>query len=60
MPRIPVDDLATKVENAVFTAVGLGILGFQHVQVQRREISRQVSAVVRSVGEQVERTLGGR
>lgn len=60
MPRIPVDDLATKVENAVFTAVGLGILGFQHVQVQRREISRQVSTVVRSVGEQVERTLGGR
>lgn len=57
---LSIDEVATRVENAVYTAVGLGILGFQHVQVQRREISRQVSAVVRGVGEQVERTLSGR
>ncbi|HEX6419775.1 MAG TPA: hypothetical protein VFZ77_14845 [Acidimicrobiales bacterium] len=51
------DDLATTLENAVYTAVGLGILGFQHLQVQRQQLARQVSATVRGVTEQVERTL---
>ena len=51
------DDLATTLENAVYTAVGLGILGFQHLQVQRQQLARQVSATVREVTEQVERTL---
>jgi len=60
MSGISVDDLATGVENAVYTAVGLGILGFQHLQVQRQQLARQVSATVRGVTEQVERTLGGR
>jgi hypothetical protein len=60
MSGISVDDLATSVENAVYTAVGLGILGFQHLQVQRHQLTRQVSATVRGVTEQVERTLGGR
>lgn len=60
MSGISVDDLATSVENAVYTAVGLGILGFQHLQVQRQQLARQVSATVRGVTEQVERTLGGR
>ncbi|HEX6423714.1 MAG TPA: hypothetical protein VFZ79_09555 [Acidimicrobiales bacterium] len=60
MSGISVDDLATSVENAVYTAVGLGILGFQHLQVQRQQLARQVSATVRGVTEQVERTLGSR
>jgi uncharacterized protein HemX len=59
MSGISVDDLATSVENAVYTAVGLGILGFQHLQVQRQQLTRQVSATVRGVTEQVERTLSG-
>jgi hypothetical protein len=54
------DDLATTLENAVYTAVGLGILGFQHLQVQRQQLARQVSATVRGVTEQVEQTLGSR
>jgi hypothetical protein len=53
MPGISVDDLATTVENAVYTVVGLGILGFQHLQVQRRELMRALDATVRQV---VERT----
>ena len=57
---ISVDDIATAVENTVYTAVGLGILGFNHLQVQRRQISRQVGETVRQVTEQVERTVGGR
>ena len=35
---ISVDDVTDAVENTVYTAVGLGILGFQHLQVQRREL----------------------
>jgi hypothetical protein len=58
MPGISVDDLTTKVENTVYTAVGLGILGFQHLQVQRRELERQVTTTVRRLAEQAERAAG--
>jgi hypothetical protein len=54
-----VDDLTTTVENTVYTAVGLGILGFQHLQVQRRELQRQLVAVARDVADRVERATGG-
>jgi hypothetical protein len=57
---ISVDDVTGAVENTLYTAVGLGILGFQHLQVQRRELAKQVSGVVRQVSDQVERTVGGR
>ncbi len=57
MSAISIDDLTTAVENTVFTAVGLGILGFQHLQVQRRELERSVTATVRVVAEQLERTV---
>ena len=60
MSGISVDDLTDAVENTVFTAVGLGILGFQHLQVQRRELERQVTATVRELAEQVERAVSGR
>jgi hypothetical protein len=60
MSGISVDDLTTAVENTVYTAVGLGILGFQHLQVQRRQLARQVSSTVRQVAEQVERTVASR
>lgn len=63
-PTIPrpgsFDDITTAVENAVYTAVGLGILGLNHLQAQRRELSRHVGETVRQVTEQVERTVGGR
>jgi hypothetical protein len=57
MSGITVDDLTTAVENTVYTVVGLGILGFQHLQVQRRELERTVSSTVRQVAEQLERTV---
>ena len=60
MSGISVDDVTTAVENTLFTAVGLGILGFQHLQVQRRELGRQVSSTVRLVADQVERTVANR
>jgi hypothetical protein len=55
MVRLPSDELSKTVENAVYTAVGLGILGFQHLQVQRRQLERQVTSTVRQLAEQVER-----
>jgi hypothetical protein len=58
MSGISVNDLSTTVENAVYTVVGLGILGFQHLQVQRRELERQVSATARQVADHVERAVG--
>lgn len=60
MSGISVDEVTKRVENTVYTAVGLGILGFQHLQVQRQQLARQVSATVRGVTEQVEQTLGSR
>jgi hypothetical protein len=60
MPGISRDDLTDAVENTVYTAVGLGILGFQHLQVQRRQLERQVTTTVRQLAEQVERTVSGR
>lgn len=60
MSAISVDDLTTAVENTVYTAVGLGILGFQHLQVQRRELERSVTTTVRAVAEQIERTVATR
>ena len=60
MSGISVDDLTTAVENTVYTAIGLGILGFQHVQVQRRQLRRRVESTVRQVAEQIERAAPNR
>ena len=50
---ISIDDIASAVHDALYTAVGLGILGFNHLQVQRREVAAQVGAAVRAVSETV-------
>ncbi|HEX5367171.1 MAG TPA: hypothetical protein VFW63_10995 [Acidimicrobiales bacterium] len=57
---ISVDGISSALGNVLYTAVGLGILGINHLQDQRRQISRQVGEAVRQVTEQVERTVGGR
>ena len=54
---ITADDLGRHAENAVYTAVGLGILGFQHLAVQRREIQRSLETTVRAVVEAAERAV---
>jgi hypothetical protein len=47
------------VQDAGYTAVGLGVLALQQVHVQRRTLARQASAVVGGMGRLVEsgRTL---
>jgi predicted urease superfamily metal-dependent hydrolase len=51
MTGISVGDITPAVENTVYTAVGLGILGFQHLQVQRRQLMQALDATVRQVVE---------
>ena len=60
MSGISVDEVTKRVENTVYTAVGLGILGFQHLQVQRRELRRSLDAVLRQVADAAGRTAGDR
>lgn len=60
MSGISVDEVTKRVENTVYTAVGLGILGFQHLQVQRRELRRSLDAVLRQVADAAGRTVGDR
>jgi hypothetical protein len=52
------------VEDTIYTAVGLGVLGFQHLQVQRQELKRSLSSTLESVEERlsdvVDRARGAR
>ena len=42
------DDLRDLVRDAAYTAVGLGVLGVQRLQVRRRDLSRAVACVART------------
>ena len=48
--------------DALYVAVGFGVLGFQRLQVRRRELESQlppeVSEVVRAVGERAQAAIG--
>ena len=46
---IDAEDLTRRAEEALYTAVGLGILGFQHLQVRRRELARSLEDIVHQV-----------
>lgn len=47
--QISTERLARTVEDTIYTAVGLGVLGFQHLQVQRQELKRSLSSTLESV-----------
>jgi hypothetical protein len=44
MRSINTDEIPKMVEDTLYTAVGLGVLGFQRIQVHRQELKRSVSA----------------
>jgi hypothetical protein len=52
---ISTEDISRHAENALYTVVGLGILGFQHLAVQRRELQRTLETTARAVAEAAER-----
>ncbi len=47
-------DLSRHTRDAIYTAVGLGVLGFQQAQVRRRELQRCLTQIKKAV---VERDL---
>jgi hypothetical protein len=48
-------DLRRIATDAAYVAVGLGVLGFQRVQVRRRELQQQLEAQLGDSGEQLQR-----
>jgi hypothetical protein len=53
MAGISRDDVARRAGDALYTAVGLGVLGVQHLQVQRREASRAFDGARSRLGQQM-------
>ncbi|HEX6237408.1 MAG TPA: hypothetical protein VFZ68_09445 [Acidimicrobiales bacterium] len=53
MAGISRDDVAHRAGEALYTAVGLGVLGVQHLQVQRRELARAVGDARARLGERL-------
>ena len=45
----PIDSLPNPVKDAVYTAVGFGVLGFQQLQVRRRDLRTQLRRVAGQV-----------
>lgn len=42
----PEDDLVERARDAAYTAVGFGVLAFQRLQVERRQLAKDLSAAV--------------
>ena len=42
-PQIDANKVRTTAKEVAYTAIGLGVLGFQKVQVRRREVTEQLS-----------------
>ncbi|MFN2607028.1 MAG: hypothetical protein ABR511_03895 [Acidimicrobiales bacterium] len=49
------DELTDRLKEAAYTALGLGVLGVQRLQVGRRELSRQVEPQVREAAARLRR-----
>ena len=49
------DDVRARVRDSAYAAVGLGVLGFQRLQVRRRDLSRQLEPQVRDAAASLQR-----
>ena len=47
MRSITGDEIPKMVEDTLYTAVGLGVLGFQRIQVHRQELKRSLAGLAR-------------
>jgi hypothetical protein len=47
MRSITGDEITKMVEDTLYTAVGLGVLGFQRMQVHRQELKRSLAGFAR-------------
>lgn len=55
----PIDSLPTSAKDAFYTAVGFGVLGVQRLQVQRRDLRKQLRRLADQVEERVDPVLDG-
>jgi len=53
----PVDSVPPAVKDAFYTALGFGVLGFQQLQVQRRDLRKQLRRVAGQVEDRVDPVL---
>ncbi len=53
----PIDSLPPPLKDAFYTAVGFGVLGLQQLQVQRRDLRKQLRRVAGQVEERVDPLL---
>lgn len=53
----PVDSVPSAVKDAFYTALGFGVLGFQQLQVQRRDLRKQLRRVAGQVEDRVDPVL---
>jgi len=58
MAHDPVDDLRRGARDVVYTGVGLGILGFQRLQVQRRELEKALGVELPTTPDALGRLVG--
>jgi hypothetical protein len=58
MAADPLDDIRNGARDAVYTGVGLGILGFQRLQVRRRELERALGVGLPPTPDSLGRLVG--
>jgi hypothetical protein len=51
------DDAASRLRDALYTAVGFGVLGVQQAQVRRRDLQRELARLAVEVDEKVDPVL---
>lgn len=51
------DDAATRLRDSLYTAVGFGVLGFQQLQLRRRDLQRELAKLAVEVDEKVDPVL---
>ena len=51
------DDVADRLRESLYTAVGFGVLGFQQAQVRRRQLQRELARLAVEVDEKLEPAL---
>jgi hypothetical protein len=51
------DDAAGRLRDSLYTAVGFGVLGFQQLQLRRRDVQRELARLAVDVDEKVDPLL---
>src|SRR4051794_16000527 len=55
MPQLKTDDVRNALKDAFYVTVGLGVIAYQRVQVQRQELRKQLESQLGDAREQVQK-----